>query len=213
MLSHTICVVVGRLWLAQHRCQLKKSQENVKGMMSPRHRPVAQKILKTLQNHGYKTWSAILDTRKHGVAHSRSRFYIVAILQDSLRHEFSFPEEISIKRPAMSILSHNPLIDKRNRLPEHPQARQLVKTAYNKVLASGMDPRRVPVIVDIACSKGYATHGISCMPCMTAARASRFNYWCSVVGRRILLPELMQLQGISKGDTAELMENIVDKGW
>lgn len=175
-------------------------------MLHISHRAVFKKIVAKLRALGYAVWFRPLRTQDHGIPHSRTRLYMVAIRKDSIRKAFTFPTAIPRKRKAKAMMIRDPAIDKRNRLPDHPRERILCKKAYNQALDKGVDPRRSLVIVDIRCSDKYASYGVNSMPCMTATRSSQRGWWCSVVGRQISLLELWQFQGVELEAARQIMQ-------
>ena len=108
------------------------------------------------------------------------------------------------------MLTRDPATYRRNRMPDTPVARSMVKYAYNKALKTGVDPRRHLVAVDVGCSPKFATSAINSMPCMTATRASQRGHWCSVVGRPILAQELWQFQGVGLEDAEVIMSKVAE---
>ena len=137
---------------------------------------------------------------------------MVAIRQDSLRHEFTFPEPVPLRQRVKQIVVKKSSDKPKTSRPSNARERRLVNTAFKKVKKNGVNPLKTPVIIDIGCSQSFATHGVGVMPCMTASRASACGagYWCSTMGRQLTLEEAMQFQGFSALQAADIVA-AVDK--
>ena len=144
-----------------------------------------------------------------GVCH-RKRVYVVAIRQDSLRHEFKFPEPVPLRRRVKQIVVKKSSDKPKNSRPSTARERRLVNTAFTKVKRRGVNPYKTPVLIDIGCSPAFASHGVGIMPCMTATRAQTCGagYWCSTAGRTLTLEEVMQFQGFSTSQVADILAAI-----
>ena len=81
--------------------------ENVRGLISDKHKWILKRISKCLSKAGYKCDGSLLNTEEHGIPQSRPRVYLVAILKNCIARPFQFPdselpiitEEISCQRP------------------------------------------------------------------------------------------------------------------
>lgn len=67
--------------------------ENVKNLLSDRHRPVFEDYLNTLEKLGYKNTYKVLNSKDFGVAQNRERIFVVSILGDK-EFEFTIQEPI-----------------------------------------------------------------------------------------------------------------------
>jgi len=172
--------------------------ENVSGLKKMNKGEYLKAILKSLQQLGeYNIHHEILDTKQHGVPHSRPRIYIVGIRQDVDRGTFAFPEPIP--RPSMELF-----LDSRPKssvvaagLPPKRQG-----TAHRNVISSirtltreGSNPLKEPYTIDCDSSDYRAKWMHDVSPCITCSR--RQGHWVTSRGRRQLLTEMMRLQGMN----------------
>ena len=86
-------------------------------------------------------------------------------------------------------------------VPDHPPAaRDLVLGAYAQAVQTNINPFITPVVVDVGCSKRFATLGINEFPTVTRTRARSFAYWVSTKGARVDIDELALLRGFGPSD-------------
>ena len=78
--------------------------ENVKGMLSRRHRNSFDKIVELLQNAGYTPSIQLVNAADYGVPQNRERVIIVGYRND-LNLEFEFPEKNIIRPVVRDFLS------------------------------------------------------------------------------------------------------------
>ncbi|CAE8704276.1 unnamed protein product [Polarella glacialis] len=173
--------------------------ENVPGLVTKKHKRVLKGIIKSLKSLDYDVQTRILNSADYSVPQSRRRVFLVAIRNDSLRREFTWPEPTGSKT-VDAILDPLTSSDKPGRLPKAPRSRQLVIDAYAKVHAAGIDPRTIPVLVDVDCSPRYAVHGVNMAKTITRTRGQAGGPWVSTRGRRTSTTELLKLQGINDGE-------------
>ena len=177
--------------------------------MKTRHPKVLQKITKALERWGYRVWSNVLNTMDHGVPHSRQRLYLVAILKDSVRHDFEWPKQIPLVRRVKHIINKRKG-DSSKHMPALMSQKRLVLKAFRKVKKQGRNPRQVPVLIDVGCSPKFASHGVGALPCLTATRGATRGrgHWCSTVGRHLTLIELFQFQGFTADEASAIMATL-----
>lgn len=72
--------------------------ENVKNLLSKRHKPKFDEYIKTLERTGYNNFYQIMNAKDYGICQNRERVFIVSIRRD-LYKSFKFPdkEELKIK--------------------------------------------------------------------------------------------------------------------
>lgn len=172
--------------------------ENVVGMVRKKNKGVLQTIAGQLKALGYKVHARVLDARQYNVPQKRRRVYVVAVREDSVAFDFKWPEKLTgITQPKFTRIMdpYNKASDKPGRLPTTDRQKILVKKAFNQVFKAGVNPLRVPVIVDIDSSLKFATHEINQSPTLTRTRGSQGGYWISTRGRRMSTAELLRLQG------------------
>jgi len=171
--------------------------ENVKGIMSVSEGKYFHAILAELKKIGaYDVEWKVLNTKEHGVPHSRPRLYIVGIRKDVNTGAFAFPEPI--KCPSIERF-----LDARKRslaedgAPPASQgtASRNVKIAKRTISKEGNDPVKQPWIVDIDSTTPRMGWALDVSPCITARRND--GHWVTNRGRRMSKPEMMRLQGMN----------------
>ena len=69
----------------------------------------------------------------------------------------------------------------------------------NAIRSSGVNPFKVPIVVDIGASAKFSTYRIGEIPTITRSRGSAKNgYWCTTKGGCLSTRELGALQGIPR---------------
>mmetsp|Transcript_33737 Transcript_33737/g.85291 ORF Transcript_33737/g.85291 Transcript_33737/m.85291 type:complete len:344 (+) Transcript_33737:3-1034(+) len=172
--------------------------ENVSGLKRINKGQYFKAILKSLEQLGeYNISHQIINTKDHGVPHSRPRIYIVGIRQDVDRGTFEFPEPI--KRPSVELF-----LDGRPKssvvaagLPPKTQgtAHFNVVNRLRKLKREGSDPLKEPFIIDCDSSPNRLNLAHDVSPCITVGR--RNGHWVTNRGRRLLKTEMMRLQGMN----------------
>jgi DNA (cytosine-5)-methyltransferase 1 len=71
--------------------------ENVSGMMSKRHTPAVENIVKMFEEAGYSVYIKMLNASDYGIAQDRKRVFYVGIRKD-IDKEFIFPEPLDFKK-------------------------------------------------------------------------------------------------------------------
>ena len=66
--------------------------ENVKGMLSKKHKSTLENIIKTLTNCGYNITMKLINAKDYGIAQERERIFIVGFRKD-LNHFYKFPDK------------------------------------------------------------------------------------------------------------------------
>jgi len=171
--------------------------ENVSGLVKIKGGEYYRAILEALDAlNAYNIYSRIMDTKEHGIPHSRRRIYFVGI---SKRHDdgsFSFPE--SVARPSIELFL-DPPCKKQTVAGNLPPIRS--KTAYinvrralKELAASGCKPLKVPYVVDCDSSGDRMKWMKEASPCITCSRAA--GHWVTSRGRRLTKDEMMRLQGM-----------------
>ena len=142
--------------------------ENVKNILSKRHKHNFDAYLKSMEQLGYKNFYKVMNAKDHGVAQNRDRIFTVSILNGGI---FTFPEKIDLEIFLKDILEDN--VDEKYYLNDK-QISSLVKSTYkqNKRVYSlyGIAPtlttmgggqREPKIAIKTANKKGYdiATDG------------------------------------------------------
>ena len=172
--------------------------ENVSGLKSVEKGKYFASIMRSLAQLGkYNISHEILDTKHHGVPHSRRRIYIVGIRRDADRGTFAFPEPIPCPSIDNFLDSRPRTAVVKKRLPPKSQstARGNVISYLRRLTHKGSDPFKEPFIIDCDSSAGRSKCGYNISPCLTCSRSS--GHWVTSRGRRLLKTEMMRLQGMN----------------
>jgi DNA (cytosine-5)-methyltransferase 1 len=171
--------------------------ENVSGLVKIKGGEYYRAILEALDSlNTYNIYSRILDTKEHGIPHSRRRIYFVGINKCYDDGSFGFPEPVT--RPSIELFL-DPPGKKQTAEGSLPPAHQNtaytnVRRALKELSASGCNPLKVPYVVDCD-SSGYRMKWMKeASPCITCSRAA--GHWVTSRGRRLTKEEMMRLQGM-----------------
>lgn len=75
--------------------------ENVKNLLSKKHRHNFDAYLETMEKFGYKNWYQVLDAQNYGVPQHRERVFTISILGGG---DFKFPEPIPLEKKLKDVL-------------------------------------------------------------------------------------------------------------
>lgn len=78
--------------------------ENVKGILSPKHRHNFDEYLEEMSKLGYNNFYQILNSKDYGVPQNRERVFTVSIRKDISDNEFIFPARRPITRRLKDVL-------------------------------------------------------------------------------------------------------------
>ncbi|CAK0880248.1 unnamed protein product [Prorocentrum cordatum] len=160
---------------------------------------------------GYVVHVNKLNSKDFGVPQTRERVFLVGVRQDSVMHPFTWPQKQATP-PVTSILEpKRATTDVAGRPPSSERSRGMCKDAYKKTYEKKVDPRLTPVLVDIDCSKKFATHGINIARALTKTRGQDGGPRVSSRGRRATLHAMMRLQGFAKGDIPQAELDLSDR--
>lgn len=67
--------------------------ENVKNLLSKKHKPNFDKYIQTLDEMGYNSYYKVLNAKNYGIPQNRERVYTISIRKDIDDGSFVFPEE------------------------------------------------------------------------------------------------------------------------
>merc|ERR1740123_229859 len=144
----------------------------------------------------YNIYSRIMDTKEHGIPHSRRRIYFVGINKRHDDGSFSFPEPVV--RPSIELFLDPPGKKQtaEGNLPpiNSKTAYTNVRRALKELAATGCKPLNVPYVVDCDSSAGRMKWMKETSPCITCSRAA--GHWVTSRGRRLTKDEMMRLQGM-----------------
>ena len=97
------------LWECKKIIETKKPSyllmENVKNLVSAKHKPNFEKWIKWLENQGYKNYWKILNAKDFGIPQNRERVFMVSILNGT--KDFEFPKPIKLEKKIKDILDRN----------------------------------------------------------------------------------------------------------
>lgn len=81
--------------------------ENVKNVLSKKHRHNFEKYLKSLEDLGYNNYYQVLNAKDFGIPQNRERIYIISIRKDVDKETFTFPEKQPLKLKLEDLLEEN----------------------------------------------------------------------------------------------------------
>ena len=80
--------------------------ENVKGLVSKKHKPILDDYISKLNNLGYNSYYDILNAKDYGVPQNRDRVFTVSIRKD-IHQNFRFPNKQDLKLNMKDVLEEN----------------------------------------------------------------------------------------------------------
>ena len=92
--------------------------ENVKGLISDKHKWILKRISKCLSKAGYKCYCSLLNTEEHGIPQSRPRVYLVALLKNCIARPFQFPDPVNYQSSLKRFLAKDHGAKKATKLSE-----------------------------------------------------------------------------------------------
>ena len=136
-----------------------------------------------------------MNTKDHGIPHSRRRWYCAGIREDVNKGTFCFPDKI----PCANIerfLNHRDANLALNGLPPKSQgmARSNVKNTLRLLELEGFVPTHNPYAITCDSSPSRATHMYGVTPCFTCCGSA--GHWITNRGHRLQKDEMMRLQGM-----------------
>lgn len=181
--------------------------ENVKGLCHRKNKPVLRGIRATLEKLDYRVWLGVLNAVDFQIPQKRQRLFIVAIRKDSCRRPFKWPKKLG-KRRLSEALDPMQAADRPGRLPKNQRAKALALAACRKVNKEGIDPRQVPVAIDVGCSQKYATFGIDVSRTLSQARAKTGGFWISSRGRYMTTNEMLKVSGFQSSEMPDWNQHV-----
>lgn len=86
--------------------------ENVKGLLSKRHKPTIDKIVFELKNLGYNVYVELLNSKDFGVPQNRERVWIFATTNENFDSNYKIsPKKEKLKFKIKDFVDKNPTID------------------------------------------------------------------------------------------------------
>ena len=77
--------------------------ENVKNLLSKKHKPILDDYINKLNNLGYLSYYKVLNSKDYGIPQNRERIFVVSIRKD-LNQSFSFPAPQILKKKMKDML-------------------------------------------------------------------------------------------------------------
>ncbi len=81
--------------------------ENVKNLLSKKHRHNFNAYLETMEELGYKSYYQVLNAKDYGIPQNRERVFTVSIRNDIGKDSFSFPKPQILKKKLKDMLEKN----------------------------------------------------------------------------------------------------------
>ena len=141
--------------------------ENVKGLSHQPNKHVLDSILCALKDMGYTVDWKILDTKDHGIPHSRPRLYIVAVRSRHLVRALEFPGRLRgqpVFERFIDIDNKGGCGELRGNKCFQGAMAKASKKHGEKLLQESW------VVVDVMASAQYSNSMIGCVPCITKSR-------------------------------------------
>ena len=158
--------------------------ENVGGFLHKRHESTHKVMKKALAALNYKVYVKILNSKQHGVPHSRSRVYFVAFRSSKDHVRFRFPKPL----PKCSKLVH--FLDAAEKGNE-----KLDLPSFEEKYGRGFWTENV--VLDIGSSvKWQSKTRDDVCPCLTRGRCLQKGYYLPKQLRRLTGVECARLQGV-----------------
>lgn len=78
--------------------------ENVKNVLSKKHKHNFEKYLKSLEDIGYNNYYQVLNAKDYGIPQNRERIFVVSIRKDIDKGNFKFPEKQTLQLKLKDLL-------------------------------------------------------------------------------------------------------------
>lgn len=104
--------------------------ENVKNLLSKKHRHNFDKYIEVLNDLGYNSYYEVLNSKDYGIPQNRERVFTVSIRKDIDKGSFLFPEKEELKLKLKDLLEDN--VDEKYYLSEE-QISKLTFTNNNEI--------------------------------------------------------------------------------
>eukprot|EP00959_Pyramimonas_sp_CCMP1952_P300626 6288121-Pyramimonas_sp.AAC.1 len=177
--------------------------ENVRGLFD-RHADTLLEILERLKSikdeNGrpvYVISWKIMNSIDYGhVPQSRDRLYIIGYKYDRVNSTttFAWPKKCKKRVSLKDVLSKPSTRPRKLQYPTAPRAARIVKEIVRDLKREGINPLKVPVVID--CDSSKSRWFVDQIPCLTASRAAGGGFWVTCKNGRFSIHELMRLQGI-----------------
>ena len=78
--------------------------ENVKNVLSKKHKHNFEKYLKSLEDIGYNNYYQVLNAKDYGIPQNRERIFVISIRKDIDKGNFKFPEKQTLQLKLKDLL-------------------------------------------------------------------------------------------------------------
>lgn len=94
--------------------------ENVKNVLSKKHKHNFEKYLKSLEDIGYNNYYQVLNAKDYGIPQNRERIFVISIRKDIDKGNFKFPEKQTLQLKLKDLLDDE--VDEKFYLKDSQQA-------------------------------------------------------------------------------------------
>ncbi len=182
--------------------------ENVKGMVD-RHTKCLQHVLRTLEKScGYSVTWKIVQTCDHGIPHSRSRLYVVALKK--VFRPFAWPVALKVRAPLVKFLDIAPRFPSEE-VRTTDTGRKNLLIAKAKLKKASVDINTTCCVVDLHAAPAFSNHMVGMLPCLTATRGAQGGFYLTDQRRFTTIFELGRLQGWKTEDLQKILTAPYDR--
>ena len=148
----------------------------------------------TLVNLNYKVWWKVLTTKDFDIPQSRPRVYIVAVRQDSLKNDFTWPEAVDPAVMVEDLMEESGSQDRRQKSEICESAQRRLRNALKSIREDGGEPSKEWWFIDVDATDKYVYWMHDTCPCLTKSRGQHGFYVTKLKG--MMIPtEIAKLQG------------------
>jgi len=171
--------------------------ENSHKLLSKKFAVEWHALKKQLKNFGYYIKYKTMNTKDHGIPHSRPRTYLVGVRLDVKVTKFRFPDSIPAE-PVDRFLDDGLTSScaARVRLPPSERVDAVMARAYNILQKKGVDPTKEHCFVETGASLNWSSVMVGQSPCLTATRCASGGHFITTRGRLMTMSEMCRLQGL-----------------
>lgn len=101
--------------------------ENVKNLLSPKHKHNFDAYLKAMEQLGYKNYYSVLNAKDHGIPQNRERVFTISIRED-IKKVFAFPPVQELKLRLKDLLDKT--VDSKYYITDYTQLRKVNDNYY-----------------------------------------------------------------------------------
>ena len=188
--------------------------ENSHRLLSTKFAVEWHALKRDLRSLGYDIKYKLVNTKDHGIPHSRPRTYLVGVRRDIKVMKFRFPRPIP-EEPIDRFLDNDDGMTSscaaRVRLHLSKHVNGVLKRAYRILKKKGADPAADPCFVDTGASLKWSSVMVGRSPCLTATRCASGGHFMTHRGRLMTISEMCRLQGLPPDRINYMKANISAK--